>query len=101
MSLDLFINFVFYLKFIYLQLTTIGVPNLEEVVVLYILTTISVLEMKGDLHSVRATMKQYRERTVTTWEFIADQVYKPVHTLLYTVKTSDHMYAPPFCHNYS
>ena len=101
MSLVLLVCVLLVYNIIILQLTSFGVPTMEEVVVQYILTTISVLEMKGDLHSVRATMKQYRERTVTTWEFIADQVYKPVHTLLYTVKNSDHMYAPPFCHNYS
>ena len=58
------------------QLTSIGVLDMEVVVVEYILSTISVLEMKRDFHSVPATMKQDQEHTVMMWGYIAHMVSK-------------------------
>ena len=49
---------------------------MEVVVVEYILSTISVMDMKGDFHSVPATMKQDPEHTVMMWGYIVHLVCK-------------------------
>ena len=49
---------------------------MEVVVVEYILSTISVMDMKRDFHSVSATMKRDQEHTVMTWGYIAHMVSK-------------------------
>ena len=49
---------------------------MEVVVVEYILSTTSVMDMKRDFHSVSPTMKQDQEHTMMMWEYIADLVCK-------------------------
>ena len=51
---------------------------MEVVVVEYILSTIGVMDMKKDFHSVSATMKQDQEHTVMMWGYIVHLVCKPL-----------------------
>ena len=49
---------------------------MEVAVVEYILSTIGVMDMKRDFHSVSATMKQEPEHTVIIWGYIVHLVCK-------------------------
>ena len=61
-------------EFLIQQPTSLGVLDMEVVVVEYILSTIGVMDMKRDFHSVSATMKLDQEHTVMMWGYIADMV---------------------------
>ena len=77
------------------QLTAVGVIDMEVVVVEYILSTIGVMDMKRDFHSVSTTLKLDQEHTVMMWGYIADMV-----SMLHTNKLSaehKNIYAYELC----